>query len=114
MSNTLGTRYRITSFGESHGRCIGIVIDGCPAGLTIEPGDIQRELDRRRPGQSKVSTSRSETDQVEILSGIYNGKTTGAPICLLVWNKDRESSNYEKRRYTPRPGIAVEGDSQEG
>ncbi len=106
MSNTLGTRYRITSFGESHGRCIGIVIDGCPAGLTIEPSDIQRELDRRRPGQSKVSTSRSETDQVEILSGIYNGKTTGAPICLLVWNSDRESSSYEKRRYTPRPGHA--------
>jgi len=106
MSNTLGTRYRITSFGESHGRCIGIVIDGCPAGLEIKPGDIQKELDRRRPGQSKLSTSRSEADQVEVLSGIYMGKTTGAPICLLIWNKDRDSSGYEKRRYTPRPGHA--------
>jgi len=106
MSNTLGTRYRITSFGESHGRCVGIIIDGCPAGLHIAPSDIQKELDRRRPGQSKVSTSRSEADQVEILSGIHNGKTTGAPVCLIVWNKDRDSSGYEKRRYTPRPGHA--------
>ena len=106
MSNTLGTRYRITSFGESHGRCIGIVIDGCPAGLEIKPEDIQKELDRRRPGQSKVSTSRSEADQIEVLSGIHKDTTTGAPICLLVWNKDRDSSGYEKRRYTPRPGHA--------
>lgn len=106
MSNSLGVNYRITSFGESHGRCIGIVIDGCPAGLSLKSCDIQKELNRRRPGQSEISTRREEADQVEILSGIYKEKTTGAPICLIVWNKDTDSSDYERRRYTPRPGHA--------
>jgi chorismate synthase len=104
--NTLGNNYRITSFGESHGRCVGVVVDGCPAGLPITGEFIQKELDRRKPGQNAVSTSRSEEDQVEILSGLYKGYTTGAPICMLVWNRDRDSSGYEKRRWTPRPGHA--------
>ena len=104
--NTVGKIFKITSFGESHGRCIGIVVDGCPAGLKISEKDIQKELDRRRPGQSKVATSRVEEDRVEILSGIFKGFTTGAPICMLVWNKDVDSNEYEKMRFTPRPGHA--------
>lgn len=106
MSNSLGRWFRITSFGESHGRCVGVVVDGCPAGIPLESEDIQHELDRRRPGQSHVSTSRTEGDKVEILSGVFRGHTTGAPICMLVWNSDRDSSGYEERRWTPRPGHA--------
>lgn len=106
MSNSLGHTFRITSFGESHGRCVGVVVDGCPAGLAIAPAQIQRELDRRRPGQSDVTTSRREEDRVEVLSGVFNDFTTGAPICMLVWNSDRDSSGYEERRWTPRPGHA--------
>lgn len=106
MSNSLGRWFRVTSFGESHGRCMGVVVDGCPAGMPLESEDIQHELDRRRPGQSRVSTSRAEGDKVEILSGVFRGHTTGAPICMLVWNMDRDSSGYEERRWTPRPGHA--------
>ena len=106
MSNSMGHTFRITSFGESHGRCVGVVVDGCPAGLAITPAQIQRELDRRRPGQSDVTTRRREEDRVEVLSGVFNGFTTGAPICMLVWNRDRDSSGYEERRWTPRPGHA--------
>ena len=106
MSNSLGRWFRVTSFGESHGRCMGVVVDGCPAGMPLESEDIQHELDRRRPGQSRVSTSRAEGDEVEILSGVFRGHTTGAPICMLVWNLDRDSSGYEERRWTPRPGHA--------
>jgi len=106
VSNSLGNTFRITSFGESHGRCIGVVVDGCPAGLAITPAQIQRELDRRRPGQSDFTTRRREEDRVEVLSGVFNGFTTGAPICMLVWNRDRDSSGYEERRWTPRPGHA--------
>jgi chorismate synthase len=106
MSNSLGKTFRVTSFGESHGRCIGAVVDGCPAGLLLEPSDVQHELDRRRPGQSGVTTARREGDEVEILSGVFNGRTTGAPICMIVWNRDRDSSGYEERRWTPRPGHA--------
>ena len=104
--NILGERFVVVSFGESHGRCVGVVIDGCPAGLEIAEDDIQRELDRRRPGQSIVTTQRRETDRVEILSGVFNGRTTGAPICMLVWNKDVDSRPYEIIRNTPRPGHA--------
>ena len=104
--NILGERFVVVSFGESHGRCVGVVIDGCPAGLEIAEDDIQRELDRRRPGQSIVTTQRRETDRVEILSGVFNGRTTGAPICMLVWNKDGDSRPYEIIRNTPRPGHA--------
>lgn len=106
MSNSLGRIFRITSFGESHGRCVGVVVDGCPAGLRLTDQDIQGELDRRRPGQSRLTTSRAEEDRVEVLSGVFNGHTTGAPICMLTWNRDRDSSGYEERRWTPRPGHA--------
>ena len=106
MSNSLGTLFRITSFGESHGRCVGVVLDGCPAGLKLCKDDIQRELDRRRPGQSFITTIRSEADQMEMLSGIFNGFTTGAPICMLVWNRDYDPSGYVERLWTPRPGHA--------
>ena len=106
MSNSMGTMFRITSFGESHGTCVGVVVDGCPAGLEMGVDDVQPELDRRRPGQSDVSTSRREEDRVELLSGVFKGRTTGSPICMLVWNRDRDSSGYERRRLTPRPGHA--------
>ncbi|MFC2059857.1 chorismate synthase [Chloroflexota bacterium] len=106
MGNSLGKQFTITSFGESHGRCVGVTIDGCPAGLPITDGDIQREVDKRRPGTSMIATSRMEEDRVEILSGTFNGYTTGAPICLLIWNKDIDSSDYEKMRFLPRPGHA--------
>jgi len=106
MENSLGEALRMTSFGESHGRCIGVVLDGCPAGLRLDPEEIQKELDRRRPGQSGLTTSRDEADRLEVVSGIHGGRTTGAPICMLVWNRDRDSSGYEARRWTPRPGHA--------
>lgn len=94
------------SFGESHGRCVGAVVDGCPAGLLLSEKDIQRELNRRRPGQSDLTTTRGEVDEVEILSGVFEGYTTGAPICMIVWNKDIDSSKYERVKYEPRPGHA--------
>jgi chorismate synthase len=106
LSNSIGKTFKVTSFGESHGKCMGAVVDGCPAGLQLSEEDIQGELDRRRPGQSSVSTTRSEEDRVELLSGVFNGYTTGAPICMLVRNRDRDSSGYERRRLTPRPGHA--------
>lgn len=106
MENSLGRLFTITSFGESHGRCVGVIIDGCPAGLPITEEDIQREVDRRKPGVSMAATQRTEEDKIEILSGIFNGITTGAPICLLIWNKDIDSSEYEKMRFLPRPGHA--------
>jgi len=80
--NTLGTRFQISSFGESHGKVIGVLIDGTPAGLKFDLGFIQNELDKRKPGQSHLTTPRKESDKVEVLSGIFNEKTTGAPICL--------------------------------
>jgi len=104
--NTFGTVFRITTWGESHGRAVGVVVDGCPAGLAIESEDIQKDLDRRRPGQSRASTARQEADRVEILSGTFEGRTTGTPISLLVWNKDANSSAYDLLRNRPRPGHA--------
>jgi len=106
MSNSFGKLFTITSFGESHGRCVGIIIDGCPAGLSITEEDIQREVDKRKPGVGVAATTRVEEDKVEIIAGIFKGKTTGAPICLLLWNKDVDSSEYEKMRFLPRPGHA--------
>ena len=106
MGNSLGKIFTITCFGESHGRGVGIVIDGCPAGLPVAEDDIQNDLERRKPGASAASTGRVEEDKVEILSGIFDGFTTGAPICLLVWNKDIDSSEYEKNRFILRPGHA--------
>jgi chorismate synthase len=102
----MGTIFRVTSFGESHGNCIGVIVDGCPAGLKLDLIHIQEELNRRRPGQSKLSTSRDEKDRAEILSGVFKGKTTGAPICMIIWNKDRDSSMYEEFKWKPRPGHA--------
>ena len=106
MGNSLGKLFTIISFGESHGRCVGVIINGCPAGLPITEEDIQREVDKRKPGIGVIATARVEEDKVEILSGIFNGHTTGAPICLLIWNKDIDSSEYEKMRFLPRPGHA--------
>jgi len=106
VENSLGKLFTITSFGESHGGCLGAVVDGCPAGLAISEEDIQKELDKRKPGGSIAATARAEEDKVEILSGIYNGTTTGAPVCLLIWNRDIDSSQYEKARFLPRPGQA--------
>ena len=104
--NTFGTQFRITTFGESHGRAIGVVIDGVKPGLAIDTEFIQKELDRRRPGQSKVTTARNEADKVEILSGVFEGKTTGTPICMVIWNKDQQSKAYEKIKDMFRPGHA--------
>lgn len=106
MSNSLGKLFTITSFGESHGKLIGVIIDGCPAGLPVTLQDIQKELDKRKPEDSPASTARREEDKAEILAGIFNGHTTGAPICLVIWNKDIDSSQYEKGRFLPRPGHA--------
>jgi chorismate synthase len=104
MSNSLGKLFTITSYGESHGECVGVVIDGCPAGLVLSEADIQPDLDRRKPGTSPVSSSRQEEDRGVILSGVFNGKTTGAPLCLAVWNRDKDSGSYDKTRLVPRPG----------
>ncbi len=104
--NTYGTQFRITTFGESHGRAIGVVMDGVRPGLPIDTDFIQKELDRRRPGQSKVTTARNESDAVEILSGVFEGKTTGTPICMIIWNKDQQSKPYEKIKELFRPGHA--------
>ena len=106
MENSIGKIFTITSFGESHGNCVGIIIDGCPAGLPVTEEDIQGEVDRRRPGIWAAATSRAEADKVEILSGLLNGCTTGAPLCLLIRNTDIDSSEYEKTRFLPRPGHA--------
>ena len=104
--NTFGAQFRITTFGESHGRAIGVVIDGVKPGLTIDTDVIQKELDRRRPGQSKVTTARKEADQVELLSGVFEGRTTGTPICMIIWNKDQQSKAYDKIKDMFRPGHA--------
>lgn len=106
MGNSLGKLFIITSFGESHGKCVGVVIDGCPAGLPLSTEEIQKEVDKRKPQFGIGTTPRAEEDKVEILSGVFNGFTTGAPICLIIWNKDIDSSEYEKRRFVPRPGHA--------
>jgi len=104
--NSVGRDLVLTCFGESHGLCIGAVIDGCPAGLPLTPRDIQTELNKRNPGFTFLSTTRREEDQVEILSGVFNGFTTGAPICLIVKNQDVEPEAYEKIKCKPRPGHA--------
>jgi len=104
--NSTGKALVLTCFGESHGPCVGAVLDGCPAGLPLTVDDIQVELDKRRPGQTAVSTQRKEEDRVEVLSGVFNGRTTGAPVCLIVRNRDAESEAYEQMRNKPRPGHA--------
>ena len=106
MTNTFGTLFRITTWGESHGKAIGVVLDGCPAGLGISEQEIQKDLDKRAPGQSEIATQRKEEDKVEILSGVFEGKTTGTPISMIIKNKDADSSKYEKIKYLLRPGHA--------
>ena len=106
MSDSLGKVFTITGFGESHGKLIGILIGGCPAGLAISESYIQKELDRRKPNDNATSTPRREDDKVEILSGILNGSTTGAPICLAINNKDTRSVDYDSLHLIPRPGHA--------
>ncbi len=102
--NTFGRIFRVTTWGESHGEAVGCVVDGCPSGLWLTVDDIQKELDRRRPGQSHLATSRVEDDAVEILSGVFEDKTLGTPISMLIRNKDVDSSKYLAIRDTPRPG----------
>lgn len=104
--NTFGHLFAVTSFGESHGPAIGCVVDGCPPGLLLSEADIQPELDRRRPGTSRHVTQRQEPDTVEILSGVFEGKTTGTPIALLIRNQDQRSKDYGDIKNTFRPGHA--------
>lgn len=104
--NSIGKLFCVTSFGESHGPCVGAVVDGCPAGLALTLDDIQQEVDRRKPGAGAAATARRERDKVEVLSGLREGRTTGAPITLLVRNEDIDDSDYEKIAARLRPGHA--------
>jgi chorismate synthase len=104
--NSFGHSLRITTWGESHGKAVGVVVDGVPAGLELSEEDIQKDLDRRRPGQSEVSTPRVESDTLEILSGVFEGMTTGCPISMLVWNTNANPGAYDYIRDIPRPGHA--------
>ncbi|MGN0332688.1 MAG: chorismate synthase, partial [Lachnospiraceae bacterium] len=104
--STLGTLFKITTWGESHGAAVGVVIDGCPAGLLLSEEDIQQYLNRRKPGQSKFTTARQESDQAEILSGVFEGKTTGTPISIMIRNQDHRSRDYGKIKDCYRPGHA--------
>jgi len=104
--SSFGRILSITTFGESHGPAIGVVVDGAPPGLAIAAEDIQKELDRRRPGQSAITSPRAEKDRVEILSGIFEGRTTGVPIALLIRNEDKRSGDYDNLRNLFRPGHA--------
>ena len=104
--STFGTLFRISTWGESHGKAVGVTVDGCPAGLPLSEEDIQKFLDRRKPGQSKFTTQRSEDDAVEILSGIFEGKTTGTPISMVIFNKTQRSGDYSDIASYYRPGHA--------
>jgi len=105
-ANSIGKAFVVTSFGESHGQCVGVVIDGCPAGLPLSEKDVQAELDRRIPKKPEITSGRIEEDIVEFLSGTFEGHTTGAPICMLVWNKGAVPSEYDIIKNLPRPGHA--------
>ena len=104
--STYGNIFKITTWGESHGKAVGVVVDGCPAGIRLDESDIQPFLDRRKPGQSKYTTQRNEDDKVEILSGVFEGKTTGTPISMLIYNKDHRSADYSEIATYYRPGHA--------
>ena len=106
MSSTIGTIFKVTTFGESHGKGVGAVVDGCPPGLTISETDIQPQLDRRRPGQSRLTTDRDESDRVTILSGVENGRALGTPIALSVANRDQKPGDYASMQAIPRPSHA--------
>jgi len=104
--NTFGKIFTLTTFGESHGKALGCIIDGCPPGVSLSENDIQKDLDRRKPGQSKYTTQRKESDKVEILSGTFEGKTTGTPISLIIFNEDQRSKDYGEIKDKFRPGHA--------
>ena len=104
--NTFGTLFRVTTFGESHGEALGCIIDGCPSGFDICENDIQIELDKRKPGQSEITTQRSESDKVQILSGIFEGKTTGSPIAMIFFNQDQKPQDYQGIKDIFRPSHA--------
>lgn len=104
--NTIGKLFTVTSFGESHGTAIGCIVDGCPPGLMLSEADIQPDLDRRRPGKSRHTTQRREPDQVQILSGVFEGRTTGTPIGLVIFNQDQRSKDYGEIAHSFRPGHA--------
>ena len=106
MGNTFGRMFRVTTWGESHGDAVGVVVDGCPPLLALEVDDVQKELDRRRPGQSDISTQRRESDTAEILSGVFEGRTLGTPVLIAVWNRDARSRDYEYMRDRFRPSHA--------
>lgn len=106
MSNSIGKLFTFTSFGESHGKGIGGIIDGCPAGINIDESFIQSELDRRKPGQSSIATPRKEDDKVEFLSGIFEGKSTGTPIAFIIWNQNQHSKDYDNMKDLYRPSHA--------
>ncbi len=106
MSNTFGKIFTLTTFGESHGKAIGGIVDGFPAGIEIDEEFVQQELDRRRPGQSSITTPRNESDRIEFLSGIYEGKSTGTPVAFLIWNKNQHSSDYQEMKDVFRPSHA--------
>ncbi|MEM0120221.1 MAG: chorismate synthase, partial [Thermoprotei archaeon] len=103
MGSTIGSRFRLTVFGESHGAGVGCVVDGCPAGFPLSMERLQLDMDRRRPGQSVYTTLRKEEDKVEVLSGLYNGRTNGGPLTLFVRNMDVQSSTYSEVGFKPRP-----------
>jgi len=104
--NTFGRSFRCTTFGESHGPALGVVIDGCPPGLPLSEDDIQPALDRRRPGHDPLTSPRAEPDRVEILSGVFEGRTTGTPLAMIIWNREARSSDYDELRGIFRPGHA--------
>ena len=104
--NSFGQLFKITTFGESHGPAIGVVIDGVPPKLPLSEADLQKDLDRRKPGQSKITTQRKEADRAEILSGVFEGRTTGAPLAILIRNEDQRSKDYENIKDVFRPGHA--------
>ena len=106
MGNSFGKLFTVTTFGESHGLALGGIVDGCPPGLALAEADIQRDLDRRRPGSSRYTTQRHETDRVQILSGVFEGRTTGTPIGLIIYNEDAKSRDYEEIKDLFRPGHA--------
>lgn len=106
MSSTFGRVFRITSFGESHGQALGVVVDGCPPRLELAPADVQTQLDRRRPGQGDLTSDRHEKDRVEILSGLENGRTLGSPIAMMVRNRDHKPEEYSPHQNIPRPSHA--------
>jgi chorismate synthase len=104
--NSFGQIFKITTFGESHGEAIGVIIDGCPSNIEIDLDFIQNELDKRKPGQSKITTQRKESDTFQILSGIFEGKTTGTPIAIIIPNEDQKSKDYDHNKDTFRPSHA--------